>query len=54
MKNEKNYSTYDLELTAIIHSLRILRHYLNVFNVDIYTDPKSPQYIFRLKKVILQ
>jgi len=27
-KHEKNYATYDLELAAIIHALKMWRHYL--------------------------
>lgn len=28
-KNEKNYPTYDLDFTALIHSFKILGYYLN-------------------------
>jgi hypothetical protein len=45
-KHEVNYPTHDLELAAIVHALKIWRHYLlgNVCNT--YTDHKSLKYIF--------
>jgi hypothetical protein len=45
-KHEENYPTHDLELTAIIHALKIWRHYLMGNKCDIYTDHKSLKYIF--------
>ncbi|MCF7184083.1 hypothetical protein L3H42_11340, partial [Corynebacterium sp. MC-13] len=44
-KHEKNYPTHDLELVAVIHALKMWRHYLYGVHVDIYTDHKSLQYI---------
>jgi hypothetical protein len=43
-KHEVNYPTHDLELVAVMHVLKICRHYLlgNVCNV--YTDHKSLNY----------
>ncbi|WMV37873.1 hypothetical protein MTR67_031258, partial [Solanum verrucosum] len=35
--HEKNYPTHDLELTAIVHALKIWRHYLYCVHVDIFT-----------------
>ncbi|WMV25662.1 hypothetical protein MTR67_019047, partial [Solanum verrucosum] len=53
-KHEKNYPTHDLELVAVVHSLKTWRHYLYGVHVDIFTDHKSLQYIFRQKELNLQ
>ena len=45
-KHELNYPTHDLELAAVVHSLKIWRHYLIRHKSDIYTDHKSLKYIF--------
>jgi hypothetical protein len=45
-KHEENYPTHDLELTTVIHTLKIWRHYLMGNKCDIYTDHKSLKYIF--------
>jgi hypothetical protein len=45
-KHEENYPTHDLELTVVIHALKIWRHYLMGNKCDIYTDHKSLKYIF--------
>ncbi|GJV55752.1 putative reverse transcriptase domain-containing protein [Tanacetum coccineum] len=39
--HEKNYTTYDLELGAVVFALKIWRHYLNGTKSVIYTDHKS-------------
>jgi hypothetical protein len=44
--HEKNYPTHDLELAAVIHALKIWRHYLMGTHCNIYTDHKSLKYIF--------
>ncbi|WVZ51477.1 hypothetical protein U9M48_002622 [Paspalum notatum var. saurae] len=44
--HEENYSTHDLELAAVVHALKIWRHYLLGNQCDIYTDRKSLKYIF--------
>ncbi|WVZ57930.1 hypothetical protein U9M48_008258 [Paspalum notatum var. saurae] len=44
--HEKNYSTHDLELAAVVHALKVWRHYLFGQKCDIYTDHKSLKYIF--------
>ena len=49
-KHEKNYPTHDLELAVVVHALKIWRHYLNGVHMDIYTDHKSLQYIFKQKE----
>ena len=40
------YPTHDLELAAVVHALKIWRHYLVGHKSDIYTDHKSLKYIF--------
>jgi hypothetical protein len=45
-KHVVNYPTYDLELAAVVHALKIWRHYLLGNKVHIYTDHKSLKYIF--------
>ncbi|GJT55336.1 putative reverse transcriptase domain-containing protein [Tanacetum coccineum] len=39
--HEKNYTTHDLELGAVVFALKIWRHYLYGMKSDIYTDHKS-------------
>ena len=51
---EKNYPTHDLELVAVVFALKIWRHYLYGVHVDIYTDHKSLQYIFKQKDLNLR
>ena len=47
LKNhEVNYPTHDLELAAVVHALKIWRHYLLGNKVHIFTDHKSLKYIF--------
>ncbi|GKC85288.1 putative nucleotidyltransferase, ribonuclease H [Tanacetum coccineum] len=48
-KHEKNYTTHDLELGAVMFALKIWRHYLYGTKSVIYTDHKSLQYIFDQK-----
>ncbi|WVZ98377.1 hypothetical protein U9M48_043832 [Paspalum notatum var. saurae] len=45
-KYEANYPTHDLELAAVVHALKIWRHYLLGNTCHIYTDHKSLKYIF--------
>ena len=45
-KHEINYPTHDLELAAVVHALKIWRHYLIRHKSDIYTNHKSLKYIF--------
>ena len=45
-RHELNYPTHDLELAAVVHALKIWRHYLYGQRCDIYTDHKSLKYIF--------
>nr|CAE02842.3 OSJNBa0014F04.8 [Oryza sativa Japonica Group] len=44
--HEKNYPTHDLELAAVVHALKIWRHYLSGTCTEVYTDHKSLKYIF--------
>ncbi|MCF8701904.1 hypothetical protein L3054_11000 [Corynebacterium sp. MC-10] len=53
-KHEKNYPTHDLELAAVIHALKVWRHYLYGVHADIYTDHKSLQYIFKQRELNLR
>nr|ABA97250.1 retrotransposon protein, putative, Ty3-gypsy subclass [Oryza sativa Japonica Group] len=41
-----NYPTHDLELAAVVHALKIWRHYLIGNRCEVYTDHKSLKYIF--------
>ncbi|GJR23646.1 putative reverse transcriptase domain-containing protein [Tanacetum coccineum] len=49
--NEKNYTTHDLELGAVVFALKIWRHYFYGTKSVIYTDHKSLQYIFDQKEL---
>ncbi|GKB08124.1 putative reverse transcriptase domain-containing protein [Tanacetum coccineum] len=49
--HEKNYTTPDLELGAVVFALKIWRHYLYGTKSVIYTDHKSLQYIFNQKEL---
>src|SRR3954464_12346442 len=44
--HEVNYPTHDLELAAVVHALKIWRHYLIGQRCEVYTDHKSLKYIF--------
>ncbi|GKB66334.1 putative reverse transcriptase domain-containing protein [Tanacetum coccineum] len=48
---EDNYTTHDLELSAIVFALKIWRHYLYGTKSVIYTDHKSLQHIFSKKEL---
>jgi hypothetical protein len=45
-KHEENYPTHDFELAAVVHALKIWRHYLIGHRCEIYSDHKSLKYIF--------
>ncbi|KAD7116962.1 hypothetical protein E3N88_04230 [Mikania micrantha] len=49
--HEKNYTTHDLELGAVIYALKIWRHYLYGTKCTIFTDHKSLQHIFDQKEL---
>ena len=44
--HEQNYPIHDLELAAVVHALKIWRHYLIGNKCEIYTNHKSLKYIF--------
>ncbi|KAI3754565.1 hypothetical protein L1987_54351 [Smallanthus sonchifolius] len=52
--HEKNYTTHDLELGAVVFALKIWRHYLYGTKCTIYTDHKSLQHIFEQKELIMR
>jgi hypothetical protein len=45
-KHKENYPTHDLELVALVHALKIWRHYLIGHRCKIYSDHKSHKYNF--------
>ncbi|KAL2237725.1 UNVERIFIED_CONTAM: hypothetical protein Sindi_0964200 [Sesamum indicum] len=49
-----NYKTYDLELAAIVHALKIWRRYLYGETFRIFTDHKSLKYIPTQKELNLR
>ncbi|GJT01164.1 putative reverse transcriptase domain-containing protein [Tanacetum coccineum] len=49
--HEKNYTTHDLELGAVVFALKIWRHYLYGTKSVIYTNHKSLQHIFSQKEL---
>ncbi|GKC43368.1 putative reverse transcriptase domain-containing protein [Tanacetum coccineum] len=49
--HEKNYTTHDLELGAVVFALKMWRHYLYGTKSVIYTDHKSLQHIFDQKEL---
>ncbi|GJW04451.1 putative reverse transcriptase domain-containing protein [Tanacetum coccineum] len=46
---EKNYTTHDLELGAVVFALKIWRHYLYGIKCVVFTDHKSLQHILDQK-----
>ncbi|GKE17357.1 putative reverse transcriptase domain-containing protein [Tanacetum coccineum] len=49
--HEKNYTTHDLELGAVVFALKTWRHYLYGMKSVIYMDHKSLQHIFDQKEL---
>ena len=45
-QNIHEIRSFDLELAAVVHALKIWRHYLLGNHCNIYTDHKSLKYIF--------
>jgi hypothetical protein len=45
-KHEAHYLTHNLELAAVVHTLKIWRHYLMGKRCELYMDHKSLKYIF--------
>ncbi|KAJ9561600.1 hypothetical protein OSB04_006760 [Centaurea solstitialis] len=52
--HEKNYTTHDLELEAVVFPLKIWRHYLYGTKCTIFTDHKSLQHILDQKMLNLR
>jgi len=53
-RHEENYATHDLELAAVVHALKIWRHYLLGNPIHIYSDHKSLKYIFTQSELNLR
>jgi hypothetical protein len=53
-KHELNYPTHDLELAAVVHALKIWRHYIMGTKCQVYMDHKSLKYIFTQKDLNLR
>ncbi|GJY17551.1 putative reverse transcriptase domain-containing protein [Tanacetum coccineum] len=49
--HEKNYTTHDLELKALVFALKIWRHYLYGTKCVVFTDHKSLQHILDQKEL---
>ncbi|GKD31666.1 putative reverse transcriptase domain-containing protein, partial [Tanacetum coccineum] len=48
-KHENNYTTYDLELGAVVFALKIWRHYRYGIKCTVFTDHQSLQHILNQK-----
>ena len=44
--HEKNYATHDIELAAIVHALKMWRHYLMGRRFELRTDHCGLKYLF--------
>jgi hypothetical protein len=53
-KHGLNYPSHDLELVAVVHALKIWRHYIMGTKCQVYTDHKSLKYIFTQKHLNLR
>ncbi|GJX63301.1 putative reverse transcriptase domain-containing protein, partial [Tanacetum coccineum] len=51
MVHEKNYTTHDLELGAVVFALKMWRHYLYSTKCVVFTDHKSLQHILDQKEL---
>ncbi|GJV98628.1 putative reverse transcriptase domain-containing protein [Tanacetum coccineum] len=49
--HEKDYTTHDLELRAVVFALKMWRHYLYVTKCVVFTDHKSLQHILDQKEL---
>jgi hypothetical protein len=50
-KHKQNYPTHDLELAAVVHALKIWRHYLIGHHCEIYSDHKESQVHIHLEQL---
>jgi hypothetical protein len=53
-KHGLNYPTHDLEMAAVVHALKIWRHYIMGTKCQVYIDHKSLKYIFTQKDLNLR
>ena len=53
-EHKRNYPTHDLELAAVVHALKIWRHYLYGVRFEVFTDHKSLRYLFSQKELNLR
>ena len=51
MNHEQNYPTHDMELAAVVFSLKIWCHYLYGEDFEVYLDHKSLKYIFTQRDI---
>jgi hypothetical protein len=49
-----HYLTHDLVLAAVVHALKVWRHYIMGNRCELYTDHKSLKYIFRQSNLNLR
>nr|GEV73235.1 putative reverse transcriptase domain-containing protein [Tanacetum cinerariifolium] len=49
--HEKNYTTHDLELSAVVFALKMWRHYLYKTRCTVFTDHKSLKHIMDQKEL---
>ncbi|KAK8919254.1 hypothetical protein KSP39_PZI022111 [Platanthera zijinensis] len=49
--HERNYLIHDLELAAVIFTLKLWRHYLYGVKIDIFTEHKSLKYLLNQKEL---
>jgi hypothetical protein len=45
-RHEEHYPTHDLELLAVVHTLKVWRHYLLGNLMHVYIDHKNLKYLF--------
>jgi hypothetical protein len=53
-KHEEKYLTHGLELTTLVHALKIWRHYIIGKRCEVYSDHKSLKYIFTQRDLNLR
>jgi hypothetical protein len=53
-KHEVIFLIHELELAAVVHTLKVWRHYLMGKRCELYTDHKSLKYIFTLSNLNLR
>ena len=49
--HEKNYPTHDLELAAVVFTLKTWRHYFYGAQFQVFSDKKSLKYLFDQKEL---